>query len=151
MSDVNFNKLLGVQVQSVERPKNFPTGHYDSVIIGHEMGKSSQKETPFVKFGVKLLGPTDDVDQELFEEAGGMEALQNRKPLDYTFYITADALHRLRYFLEEGLALNCSARNFDEVIPETANASVIVQVGHRAGRKEGEYFMEITDYMKAAA
>lgn len=151
MSDVNFNELLSVQVESVERPKNFPMGHYDAVIAAHEMGTSSKKGTPYVLFRVKLLGPGEDVDQELFEEAGGMEALRERKPVDLTFYLTKDAMYRLREFLENGLAMNCGGRNFDEVIPETSNAPIIVQVGHRAGQKEGEFFMEITDYVQAAA
>ncbi len=151
MTDVNFNELLSVQIESVERPKNFPVGHYESVIAAHEVGKSSQKETPFVRFQVKLLGPGEDVDVDLFEQAGGMEALRERKPVPMTYYLTKDALYRLREFLEDGLGLNCSGRNFDEVIPETVNASLVVHVSHRAGQKEGEFFMELNDYMKAAA
>jgi len=150
MTEVNFNELLSVQVDSVERPKSFPVGHYESIVASHEMGKSSQKETPFVRFQIKLLGPAEDVDEDLFEAAGGMEALRERKPVPMTYYLTKDAMFRLREFLEEGLALNCSGRNFDEVIPESANASLTVHVSHRAGQKEGEFYMELDDYMKAA-
>ncbi len=149
MTDVDFAKLLDVQVQSVERPKNFPVGHYESVILDHEFGKSSQKETPYARFQCKLTGPTSDVDEELFEAAGGMAALQDRKPIPLTFYLTKDAMYWLRGFLEEGLGLNCTGRNFDEVIPESTNQPVTVQITHRAGQKEGEFFMEIRDYMKA--
>lgn len=150
-SDVDFKALLGVQVQSVERPKNFPVGHYQSVIAASEFGESSQKQTPYVRFQIKLLGPGEDVDEELFEEAGGMEALRDRKTLPLTFYLTKDAMYRLREFLEDGLGLSCSGRNFDEVIPESMNVSLSVHVSHRAGQKEGEFYMELNDYMKAAA
>ena len=50
MPDVNFGELLGVQVDSAERPKTFPTGNYSAVVIGHETGTSSKKGTPFVRF-----------------------------------------------------------------------------------------------------
>ncbi len=150
-TDVNFNELLSVQVESVERPKSFPIGHYEAVVASHEMGTSSKKGTPYVCFPTKLLGPGEDVDEELFEQAGGMAALTERKPIPMTFYLTKDAMYRLREFLEEGLGLNCQGRNFDEVIPETTNAPLTVHVSHRAGQKEGEFYMELDDYIKAAA
>lgn len=149
--EVNFSELLSVQVESVERPKNFPVGHYEAIVASHEMGTSSQKGTPYVRFLIKLLGPGDDVDEELFEEAGGMEALRKRKPLRMDYYLTKDAIYRLREFLENGLALNTAARNFDEVIPESTNASITVQVSHRAGQKPDEFFMDLSDYLAAAA
>lgn len=151
MTEVNFSELLNVQVDSVERPKSFPVGNYEAIIAGHEMGKSSQKETPYVRFNVKLIGPTEDVDDDLFEAAGGMEALRERKPVPLTFYLTRDALYRLREFLENGLELSCSGKNFDEVIPDSTNVSLLVHISHRAGQKEGEFFMELDDYMAIAA
>lgn len=151
MTEVNFNELLSVQVDSVERPKSFPVGHYEAVVAGHEMGKSSQKETPYVRFQIKLIGPSEDVDEELFDDAGGMEALRERRPVPLTFYLTPDAMFRLRKFLEDTMELNCSGRNFDEVIPETANGALKVHIAHRAGQKEGEFFMDLDDHMAAAA
>ncbi len=151
MTEVNFSELLSVQVESVERPKSFPVGHYEAIVAGHEMGKSSQKETPFVRFQVKLIGPAEDVDEDLFDEAGGMEALRERKPIPLTFYLTKDAMFRLREFLENTMELSCAARNFDEVIPETTNVALKVHIAHRAGQKEGEFYMDLDDHMAAAA
>lgn len=151
MADVNFNELLSVQVESAERPKSFPVGHYESVVQSHEMGTSSQKGTPYVRFWVKLIGPGEDVDEELFQVAGGMDALRERKPLRMDYYITKDALYRLREFLQDGLGLSCEGRNFDEVIPESTNVPFTVHVAHDAGQKEGEFYMNLDDYMKAAA
>lgn len=149
MAEVNFSELLTVQVDSVERPKSFPVGNYEAIIAGHEMGKSSQKETPYVRFNVKLVGPSEDVDEDLFEAAGGMEALRERRPIPLTFYLTKDALYRLREFLENGLQLSCSGKNFDEVIPDSTNVALSVHVAHRAGQKEGEFYMDLDDYMAA--
>ena len=150
MTDVNFSDLLNAQVDSVERPKSFPIGGYDSIITGHEMLKSAQKETPFVRFSCKLLGPQEDVDTDLFEEAGGLEALVARKAIRLDFYFTTDAMYRLREFLEDTLELNCAGRPFDAVIPETTNVAFTAMIKHDAGSKPGEVYMNIGSTAKAA-
>ncbi len=144
MSEVNFGELLNVQVETAERPKVFPEGTYDTLVTGHEMGTSSQKGTPFVKFQCKLIGPKE-VEDELFEEAGGMEGLNKRKPLALTFYLTTDAMYRLREFLEDTLELSCSGRTFDVVIPEATNVSFISTIKHSPGSKPGDTYMNIDD------
>ena len=143
--ETNFEALLAKQVDSVERPKLYPIGNYSAIIAQHEFGKSAKKETPFVKFDVKLIGPGSDVDEEAFEQAGGNEGLAKKKPLDLYFYLTPDALYRLREFLENSLELDCAGRPFDAVIPETSNCALTVSIKHRAGQKEGEFFMNIDD------
>ena len=145
MSEVNFGELLNVQVETAERPKVFPEGPYDTLITGHEMGTSSQKGTPFVKFLCKLIGPRDGVENELFEEAGGMEGLNKRKPLALTFYLTTDAMYRLREFLENTLELSCSGRTFEVVIPEATNFSFISTIKHSPGSRPGDVYMNIDD------
>ena len=150
MTEVNFGELLNVQVDTVERPKSFPIGSYDAIVTGHEMGKSPQKETPFVRFWCKLLGTQEDVDDELFEDAGGVEALAARKPIKLDFYLTADAMYRLREFLEDSLDLSCSGRTFDVVIPEATNVSFTASITHDAGSKPGEVYMNIGSTALAA-
>ncbi len=146
MSEVNFTDLLSKQVESVERPPVFPAGHYLSTILGHKLDTSTNKGTPYCRFEVKLISPGEDVDEDLFEAAGGQEALDKKKPLNHDFYLTADAFYRLREFLEDGLKLGVSGRNFDEVIPETTNMSYLAKIKLAAGTREGEYYMNINDY-----
>ena len=150
MTEVNFAELLSVQVDTVERPKSFPIGSYDAIVVSHEMGKSSQKETPFVRFWCKLLGTQEDVDEELFEDAGGLEELAARKPIKLDFYLTTDAMYRLREFLEDSLDLSCQGRTFDVVIPEATNVSFTAGIIHDAGKKPGEVYMNIDSHAKAA-
>ncbi len=150
MSEVNFQELLAKQVDSVERPKAFPIGSYDAIIAGHEYGKSSKKETPYVRFWCKLIGTRDDVVDEDFEAAGGLEALNARKPIKLDFYITDAALWRLTDFLQNSLDLNCAGRTIDSVIPEATNVPLIVSIVHEAGSKEGDVFMNIGDTAIAA-
>lgn len=149
MADVNFAELLSQQVDSVERPKLFPKGSYNAIVLKHTLGTSTQKATPYVEFDVKLLSPQSDVDEELFEAAGGQEALDKRAPLRLTFYITQQATYRLREFLETTLELNCNGRNFDAVIPEATNAAFTAEIDNKPGKKEGEYYMNVVDHAKA--
>jgi hypothetical protein len=139
----NFEELLGQQVESVEPPRLFPIGSYDAVLGRYETGNSSNKGTPFVRFPVKLVGPKEDVDQDEFEAAGGMEKLINRSPLRLDFYMTPDASFRLRQFLENTLEMDSHNRTFDSMLPETDGMSLVVQIKHEAGQNEGEMFMRI--------
>lgn len=145
----NFQELLGVQVESVEPPVVFPPGPYAAVTGKYETGESSQKGTPFVRFPVKLLGPLDGVDMDQFEAAGGLEKLSTRSPLRLDFFLTPDAQHRLRKFLENSLQLNCHNKTFDSVLPDSDGVQFVAVIGHQAGRNEGEVYMNITGHAAA--
>ncbi len=140
--EVNFGDLLNVQIDSIERPKVFPIGQYDALVVSHEYLTSSKKGTPHVRFMVKLVG-TQEVNEDEFEEAGGAAALNARKPLKLDFYLTTDAMFMLREFLENTLELSCSGRTLDVVIPEATNMSFTAEVTHAAGDKPGDVFMNI--------
>lgn len=146
----DFKALLSQQVQSVEAPKLFPIGNYDAICGAHELLESSKKETPFVRFQVKLVGPREDVDPDDFEEAGGMEKLQSRSALRYDFYLTPDAYFMLRQFIENSLDIQCSERSFDEVLPETEGVPFIANIRHTPGQREGSMYMEIAGHAIAA-
>ena len=141
----NFEELLGVQVESVEAPKLFPAGPYNAVLGKYETKESSQKGTPFVRFPVKLTGPSDGVDLDEFEEAVGMEKLMTRNPLRLDFYLTPDATFRLRNFIENSLEMDIHNRNFDSLLPECDGIEFTAIVKHVPGQREGEVFMNIDD------
>ncbi len=146
---VDFSKFLSKKVDEVKRPVNFPTGSYSGMVMNHEFGKSSQKGTPYCRFYIKLLGPLEDVDPELFENAGGIEALNKRKPLKMDFYLTDDAQYRLGEFLTFGLELSTTGRPFDEVIPESTNCEVGVHLTlDPSESRKGEFYMNINDYVR---
>ena len=145
MPEVNFADLLNVQVDSVERPPVFPAGPYSAIVAAHEFGTSSKKGTPYCRYGIKLISPQEGVNQELFEEAGGMEKLADRKNMNLDFYLTPDAYYRLREFLENTLEINCSGSSFDTKIPEAVNQPLTIEIDHRAGEKPGERWMNIAD------
>ncbi len=146
---VDFSVLMNKPVEEAERPKAAPAGTYLAGIVSHEFGTSTKKGTPYCRFNFQLLAAQDDVDAEALEEAGGVEFM-NKKRMRYEFYLTDDAMYRLREFLEEALELNCSGRNFDEVVPETANMQVLVTIGHTLSDDGKETYANIDSFAMAA-
>lgn len=131
----NFASILSKPIETAERPKPYPIGTYVCRIEKHEFGESSQKKTPYVRFFYRPLEARDDVDADALNEMGG---INNEKPrlLRDDFYLTEEALYRLREFLEEKVGLTISGRSFSEVIPETTNQMLGVYVTQRAGQKQ---------------
>ena len=146
---VDFAALMNKPVEEAVRPPTAPAGHYLAGIVSHEFGTSTKKGTPYCRFNFQLLAAQDDVDEEILEAAGGVEFL-NKKRMRYEFYLTDDAMYRLREFLEEALELNCSGRNFDEVVPESANMQVIVEIVHTLSDDGSETYANIGTFAKAA-
>ena len=146
---VDFAALMNKPVEKAVRPPTAPAGHYLAGIVSHEFGTSTKKGTPYCRFNFQLLAAQDDVDEEALEEAGGVEFL-NKKRMRYEFYLTDDAMYRLREFLEEALELNCSGRNFDEVVPESANMQVIIEITHTLSDDGKETYANIDTFAKAA-
>ena len=149
MPTVDFSAIMSKPVEAAVRPPTAPAGTYLAGIVGHEFGTSSKKGTPYCRFNFQLLAAQDDVDEAALEEAGGVEFM-NKKRMRYEFYLTDDAMYRLREFLEDALELNCSGRNFDEVIPETVNMQVLLGVTHTLSDDGKDTYANIDTFAKAA-
>jgi hypothetical protein len=107
----NFASILDEAPTEVNRPKSLPTGTYTFVVGKWEEGKSSKKQTPFIKFNMMPISADEDVDEDELDEAltaasGEVHELKSRS-MSITFYITPDAAYRLDEFHEHcGLDLN---------------------------------------------
>lgn len=145
----DFAALMNKPVEAAVKAPTAPAGHYLATVIGHEFGVSSKKNTPYCRFNFALLAAQDDVDEEALEAAGGQEFLNTRR-LRADFYLTEDAMYRLREFLEDALDLNCSGRNFDEVVPEAANLQLLIEVTHTMSDDGSSTYANINSYAKAA-
>ena len=130
---VNFKDLLDKKVEDTERPKPVPVGTYRLQIQGHEFGRSSQKKTPYVRFSFKIVQPGEDA------EMSDLEGINwGKKTLRDDFYLTEDAMYRLRDFLEKNLQLNGTGRSFDELLPETKNMELEAYISQNPSQKEGD-------------
>lgn len=120
----NFAEILSKKVEETERPKPLPPGNYVCTVVRHEFGESSQKKTPFVRFWLKHISPMDDVDQSM------LPANWQNKESRLDFYLTDDALFRLRDFLEKTLGLSTAGMAYSDLIPATTGMNCIATFKH---------------------
>lgn len=129
----DLRDLLKTQVDTIEKPKLYPAGAYRGTVTKFEYGKSAQKETPYVRYFVRL----DEI-----AEGGGLteediEGITLGKQLFRTdFYLTADALFRLKDFMT-ALDIQTSGLTLNEVIPEVVNQEVLVSLTQREFKRAG--------------
>ena len=137
---MNFEEILKMKSSESKAPKPLPKGTYATVVAGFEYGKSSQKQTPFVQFNLRVQGPMDDVDQDELAEYGNVVG----KTIRATFYFYEpldESTFRIHVFLD-----NCKVDNAPDIeIGDRIEASVNCQVGallkHRAN-DDGMVFAE---------
>jgi len=141
---VNFQSLLSKPVESAKRPVTKPAGTYFGRIAGHKFDESPKQKTPYVRFelGDVQAGPDIDKEQLVDPEDGTPLDLSKFKPhLDY--YLTEDALYRLRELLES-LGITVSGRSFAETIPESKGMPVQFTLTMEPSRdKEGVFYNNV--------
>ncbi len=134
----NFGALLDKPASDVERPKPLPQGSYHCIVKGlPRFDKSSKKFTEFVEFTLQPTAAGEDVDEEDLAAMGGIA----NKTIRATYYITEDALWRLKDFLSHcGIEEDGSLRN---MIDQTPNCEVIAFIKHRASEDGQSVFAEL--------
>lgn len=130
-----FESILDTPAEKIERPKPLPQGSWFTVVTGHRFDRSSQQQTEFVEFTLKVTAPGDDVDEEelkkfLTAPDGSMKDIKEAVVRN-TYYLTENALYRLKDFCK-----NCGVdvgkgTTPREWIPETQNAEVGIFVRHK--------------------
>ena len=146
MTTPNFASILAESPDHVERPKPLPVGTYLCTVGTPEIGESSKKKTPFLRFPLKPLAPMQDVDEEALAEVGGLE----NKNLSITFYVTADAA-----FMLDDFHANCGVDLSDGLTradrnEEVINAQVLAVVTHRTDDNDpSRVYVEVRRTAKA--
>jgi hypothetical protein len=91
----SFAELAQVKVDTVERPKPIPAGHYQAVIVGPAKEHKAKSGNLALRFPFKLVGPGEDVDADALEAAGG---LPTDKEFYLDFWMSPDARWRFTEF-----------------------------------------------------
>lgn len=140
MNAPNFAALLDKPSSEIERPKPLPVGTYVAVVQGMpRYDKSSKKQTDFVEFTLKLQAAGEDVDAEELAAVGGIAD----KTMKDTYYITEQALWRLKEFLTNcGLETDGDA-SLRELIEETPGKQVGISIRHEASQDGQSIFARI--------
>lgn len=123
-STPDFRDLLSQDTAAAERPKGLPRAFYKGKILGHEFGKTKQKQTSFVRFKVALIECLDETVAATLREQG-IDLSQKEQRRDY--FITPKALYQLADMLD-GVLGKEQGRNYDERIPELTGAEVQVEL-----------------------
>lgn len=140
MNNPNFGDLLDKPSSDIEKPKPAPQGTYQFAINGlYKEGKSSKKQTPYVEFLCSYQAAMDDVDEETLTTYGGIAGKQTK----LTFYITEDAVWRLKKFLNEDLGIEEGDKSLRQMLDETPNCTFLGQVKHEASDDGENVFAKI--------
>lgn len=89
-----FSELANTKVGEVEKPKPLPTGHYVARFTGQMKEHKAKSGNVAMRFPLRLVGPTDDVDAGELETAGGMPD----KDFTIDFWMSPDARWRFTEF-----------------------------------------------------
>lgn len=129
-----FESILDTPAEQIERPKPLPQGSWFTIVTGHRFDKSSQQQTEFVEFTLKVTEACQDVDGEDLEKFlttpdGSRKNLQE-VTVRNTYYLTDNALYRLKDFCKN-CGVDVSKGTPRKWIPETQNCTVGIFVKHR--------------------
>ena len=130
-SKPDFASILDQPAAEAERPPTLPRGYYHTMVTAYRIDKSTQKQTEFSEFTLKVLEPWErngvaTVDEDELEEFGDVRD----SIISVRFYHTDKSKYRLKEFLEHcGVDLS-KGKSFAQAIPEAVNCQVIAQVIH---------------------
>lgn len=138
---VDFASILDTPASDVERPKPLPVGQYYCVVKGlPRMDKSSKKQTEFAEFTLIPQQAMDENMLEAIDEAGGLEG----KTIRATFYLTENALWRLKDFLVEDLGIEQGSKSIGQMINEAPGRTCLATLKHRASEDGKAIFAELS-------
>lgn len=142
MNAPNFGSILDKPASAVEKPKPIPQGTYIGIVKGQpRMDASSQKKTEFVEFTIELRQAMEDVDAEELKasltKADGTSVNLATKTMRATYYLTDDALWRLKKFLIEDLKIEEGTKSLRQLVGEAMGKSVGIFVKHEPS-KDGQ-------------
>lgn len=128
MNTPNFGALLDKPSTDIERPRPLPAGTYACVVKGlPKYDKTTKKQTEYVEFTLQPLAAGDDVDQNELKTMGGFA----NRVIRATYYITEDALWRLKKFLDD-LGIEEGDKSLRQRIDEAPGCQVFAQIKHEA-------------------
>lgn len=145
---INYQDLLRVPTDQIERPKPKPAGTYSGIIKEYKFDQSKKQRTPYCRIVIAAVQPGDDIlaDPDLAAQLAGQDLSKWNPHRD--FYLTADAMYRLKD-LVESLGVDTSGRELGECLPEIKAKSVVFEVTLRPS-EDGETFFNDVGAIKGA-
>lgn len=143
----NFTEILSRKIEEVEKPKPLPVGQYLwSIPNLFEQDEIGENKTPALVWKVRCVAPQSDVDMQAFQESGNAKDRDMR----VTFYLSEDALWRLRDFLKK-LGIEEGGKSFDEAAAAATGRMFYATVKHRWNKDKTQLFGEVDTNTIASA
>lgn len=144
----NFGAILDRQSTEIERPKVLPTGTFVWMVKGQpRFDKSSKKQTEFCEFTVQPLQAQEDVDPDDLQAAltrkDGSTKLLGDMTQRLTFYLTEDAVWRLKQFLTRDLKLEEEDKSLRQLVNEAPGCQFLGNIIHKANDSGDGVFAQI--------
>jgi len=122
----NFEEILNKPASEIKAPPAYPVGTYHCLVDGPPApGKSSQKQTDFLKFKFKILAPFDGVDA-----AQAAEQQIVGKIIESDYYITEAAAWRLKDMLVDHLGIEEANKTMTQLVAEAPGKQLLVKLRH---------------------
>jgi hypothetical protein len=136
----SFEDILNMPASEIKAPEALPVGTYHCLIDGPPTpGKSSQKQTDFLQFKFRILSAQQDVDA-----AKAVEQQVVGKNFTNDFYITEDAVWRLKEFLSDHLGIEAAnGASLKELISQAPGKQVLVKLAHQQSQDGKRVFHRV--------
>lgn len=137
---VDFAKMLKTPVADIKPAPTLPVGTYQCRVGSYKtVAKEIQgEEKGIFTFGLQILAPLGDVDEEAIETFGGLDQLKKYKLNHDVFVGDNDNLSNIVRFATETCKVEqTEGMQFDELLAETKGVTVVVAIQHKP-RKKGE-------------
>ncbi len=128
---MGFEEVLSKNLDGIEAPKPLPVGNYLLKVGKQIFGESKEKHTPYCRYEMEVLEPKSGVDLEALSMVGNYKA----KKLRVDFWLTEDAIHRLKKFLE-ACGLSIKGKSVKQAIPEACGQTVIGNMTQRPNERD---------------
>lgn len=142
----SFEEILNRPASETKPPQAYPVGTYHCIVDGvPEAGKSSQKQTDFLKFKFKILSPQSDVDA-----AKAAEEQVVGKTITADYYITDTAAWRLTELLEH-LGVSSGedeTKSPKEMLAEVPGRQIMVKLKHEISQDGKRVFHRLDSTAK---
>lgn len=136
----DFTKLLSVPAGQAKKPPVLDAADYPGVIKGYELGESTQKKTPYVRFNLGLTGWPEGAEPQTKESGEPIDL--STKSLRRDYFLTPDALWRLDEMLK-AIGIEAAGRSYQDILPETVGSAVLVEVRQGMNQTTNDLFNEV--------
>lgn len=140
----DFDSMLNVDLDSVQRPKPLPQGNFKWKVLDYDFGESSNKGTPYVRYDLQFAEAGEDVDEDLLEEVPNYQ----QKTMSEYFYLSETTMWRLKDFLQAA-GVETQGRTIKEALDDAIGAEVWAFIRVRSAQNSDAQFNEISNFAEA--